>query len=151
MIKDFEFYHGLVFSRLLHETGMEIALKTTADSGNSSYVVSRCGGLYIKYSTKRLSPWHFSFNTAHLHEIRQLQTQTRAIVIALVCGRDGIATLTFAEFKFVLGETLRDAGWISVSRKKAEMYAVKGSCGELSHKVADNDASRKILSISRAE
>jgi len=84
---------------------------------------------------------------AHLHEIRQLQTQTKAIAIALVCGRDGIATLTFAEFKLVLGQTLRDGGWISVSRKKAEMYAVKGSCGELSHKVADNDAARKILSI----
>lgn len=148
MTKDFELFHGLVFSRLLHATGQEIRIKAVADSGNSSYVLNGRIGLYIKYSAKRLSPWQFSFNRAHLEEILLLKRQTKAIVVVLVCGKDGIAALTFVEFKRVLGLQFDDVGWITVSRRKAEMYGIKGSAGELTHKVADNEGPSKILVLS---
>ncbi len=148
MIKNFERYHGLALSRLLHATGLEIGIRAITDSGNSSYVLNGRIGLYVKYSTKRLSPWQFSFNREHLKEVFLLKRQTKELAVVLVCGNDGIAALTFAEFELVLGQQFNEVGWIAVSRRKAHMYGIKGSAGELPYKVADNECPSKVLFFS---
>jgi hypothetical protein len=54
MISEFEFYHGVVFARMLHAMQRELAIKPYSPSDNAAYVVDGSIGIYIKYSTKRL-------------------------------------------------------------------------------------------------
>ena len=52
MIKEFEFYHGVVLSRLIH-SGSSITIKTHKTDSNASYILNNSIGLYIKHSKKK--------------------------------------------------------------------------------------------------
>lgn len=147
MIRDFEFFHGVVFSRLFHATETTVTVRRCKGLSNSAYVINGNTGLYIKYSASRLTPWQFCFNKAHLNEVLLMKRKLNHIAVALVCGEDGMAVLTFNEFINVLGEIFQDAGWITVSRRKREKYCVKGSAADLKYKVADSEGVTKIVSI----
>jgi hypothetical protein len=69
MITEFEFFHGAVFSRILHGAKTEVRLSAYRDDDNATYVINDKVGLYIKYSTKRLTPWRFSFLKKHQEHI----------------------------------------------------------------------------------
>jgi len=58
MIKEFEFYHGAVLSGLAH-ADRPVSLKLYPTSSNSSYVINDTIGIFVKYSSKRMSPWKF--------------------------------------------------------------------------------------------
>jgi hypothetical protein len=68
MISEFEFFHGVVFARMLHVTQRQLAIsiKPYSASDNAAYLINGTIGIYIKYSSKRLSPWRFSFQKRHL-------------------------------------------------------------------------------------
>ena len=145
MIKDFEFFHGVVFSRLFHATETPVTVRLCKGLSNSAYVINENIGLYIKYSASRLTPWQFSFNRAHLNEVLLMKRKLSHMAVALVCGEDGMAVLTFTEFITVLGEIFEGTGWITVTRKRREKYGVKGSAGDLKYKVGDSEGPTKIV------
>ena len=99
MTNEFEFYHGLVFTKLIHNSREAVSIRLYSRDSNSSYILNDNIGLYIKYSTKRLSPWHFSFQKINQDEIHQLKDQLGHVFLILVCGEDGIVSLSFEELK----------------------------------------------------
>ncbi|MFZ2152328.1 MAG: hypothetical protein WAV09_04440, partial [Minisyncoccia bacterium] len=135
MIKAFEFYHGLVFARILHATQKSILIKPFPSSDNASYVLNDKVGIYIKYSTKRLSPWRFSFQKRHQDEILDMKNKVGEVFLLLVCNDNGIVAISFDELKQILNETHEQVEWISAARGKREMFSVKGSDGELEFKI----------------
>jgi|SRR5580700_8174752 hypothetical protein len=145
MTKDYEFYHGVVFTKLIHCAREPISLKTYSADSKASYILNSAIGLYIKHSTKRLSPWTFSFQKEHQDEIQELKNSLKEVFLILVCGDDGIVTLGFAELKKILDESHSDTEWISASRTPRKEYKVKGSDGTLSYKVSHVDFIDKIL------
>lgn len=145
MIKEFEFYHGVALSKLVHSSDEPIALQLYPSSSNASYILNNNIGLYIKHSTKRMSPWRFSFQKLHQDEISQMNNKLNKVFVLLVCGEDGIVTLSFDELKTILDETHEDVEWISASRTPKKEYTVKGSDGGLKHKIGKNDFPKKIL------
>lgn len=146
MFKEFEFYHGVVFANILHSTNERIAIEPYPTPSNSSYVLNQSIGLYIKYSSKRMSPWSFSFRKEHQDEILRMKEDLGEVYVVLVCNEDGFVTLSFSELKAVLNEVHEEVESISVWRSPREMYLVKGSDGKLPFKVARNELSRKLLS-----
>ncbi len=72
MIKEFEFFHGLVFARIIHRGQRPVVIKPYLSESNSSYIVDDKIGIYIKYSSKRMTPWRFTFIKAHQAEIDRL-------------------------------------------------------------------------------
>lgn len=149
MIKEYESYHGRVLSHLLHAASEDVTLRALTEYGNGAYLINQSTVLYIKYSSKRLTPWNFSFNYAHHVDILSLHKQFGKVVLALVCGSDGIATIDLEEFQHLLGAPSEKGGWITCSRKHREMYAVKGSAGELGSKISDSHLEEKIFSSSK--
>ena len=144
MIKEFEFYHGIVFARMVHATQKQVSIKPFPSPDNSSYVINDKVGIYIKYSTKRLSPWRFSFQKRHQDEILEMKNKIGEVFLLLVCNDDGIVAISFEELKQILNEQHDPIKWISAARGKREMYAVKGTDGELEFKVGKDDFSNKI-------
>lgn len=144
MIKEFEFYHGAALARLIHAT-QPVSVEIYPTKSNSSYVVNNRIGVFIKYSSKRMSPWRFSFHKEHQDEILEMKNKLDEVFVVLVCQDDGIATLNFDELKHVLNDDHEQTEWISASRKPREKYTIKGSDGKLKCKIGDNEFPKKVL------
>lgn len=145
MISEFEFYHGVAFARILHSSQKELAIKSYSPSDNAAYVINGSIGIYIKYSLKRLSPWRFSFQQRHREKITEMRETIGAAFVLLVCNEDGIVTLNFDEFTQVLSEARAGTEWISATRNRRQMYAIKGSDGKLGFKVGKDEFSEKLF------
>jgi hypothetical protein len=147
MINEFEFYHGVVFARMVHITQRELAVKPFSSSDNAAYVVDGSIGIYIKYSLKRLSPWRFSFQKRHRDKIHEMKENLSEAFVLLVCNDDGVVVLSFDEFKQILNETGGDSEWISAARNQRQMYSIKGSDGRLSFKVGKDEFLGKLFRV----
>lgn len=145
MIKEFEFYHGAVLTSLIHGSGNPIFIAPFPGGSNASYVINKSISLFIKHSSKRMSPWRFSFAQDHQDEILEMKNKFGEVFLLLVCGEDGIVALSFDELKKILNETHDPVEWISVARNKNTEYTVKGSDGSLGYKISKKDFPRKLF------
>ena len=145
MIKDFEFFHGVVFTRLLHGSQRVVSLTAFPSTSNASYVVNGSIGIYIKYSTKRMTPWRFTFKKEHQEEIELMKGRFKEVFLVLVCNDDGLVCLSYSELRDILNNQHDCMEWISATRHKREMYTVKGSNGRLDLKVGQRDFLEKIF------
>jgi hypothetical protein len=102
-------------------------------------------GLYIKYSSKRLSPWRFSFHKRHQDKILEMKKDIGELYLLLVCNDDGVVVLTFDELKQILNENYETVEWISATRNRRQMYSIKGSDGKLSFKVGRDEFLTKMF------
>ena len=144
MLKKFEFYHGAVLSRLVHGD-VPVKIHTHLTKSNASYVLNDSVGLYIKHSTKRMTPWRFSFQESHQNEIQEMKDKFKEVFLVLVCHDDGFVTLSFEELKNLLDEQYDEVEWIAVSRRPREKYFVSGTDGKLKYKIGENEFLDKIL------
>jgi hypothetical protein len=147
MISEFEFFHGVVFARMLHATQNQLSIRPYSTSDNAAYVVDDTKGIYIKYSSKRLSPWRFSFQKRHQETILEMKENIGTVFLLLVCNDDGVVVLTFDELKQILNENHEAVEWISATRNRRQMYSIKGSDGKLSFKVGRDEFLYKMFGI----
>lgn len=144
MISDTDKYHGLVFSKIIRNGTIKTDIERFASSSGSSYVINGVG-LYIKYSSKRMSPWAFTFLREHQSEITEMHKKLNKIIIVLVCGDDGIASLNYSEFRLVLDDNHELAENISVSRPPRGKYRISGRDGKLNKCIGQNEFPGKLL------
>ena len=149
MISEFEFFHGVVFARMLHATQRQLCLRPYPGSENAAYVLDGDKGIYIKYSSKRLSPWRFSFQKRHQETILEMKKNVGSVYVLLVCNDDGVVVLTFDELKQILDENHEAVAWISATRNRRQMYSIKGSDGKLNVKVGRDEFLEKMFGQKR--
>jgi hypothetical protein len=146
MISEFEFFHGAVFARMLHSGQQLLSIRPYSESDNAAYVVNDSKAVYIKYCTKRLSPWRFSFQPRHHDMVLHMKKDMGEVFICLVCNDDGVVVLTFEEFQGVVNVDNGAGDWLSAARNKRQMYLVKGPLGRLTFKVGKDDFALKMFS-----
>ena len=142
MLKEFEFFHGIVFARMLHSQGRALSVDRYSKEDNAAYSIDNQVGIYIKYSSKRLGPWRFSFQKRHQDLMLEMRNRYGKMFLLLVCNDDGIVVLSFDELKRVLDTKHEEIEWVSVHRSKREMYGVAGSDGKLNFKIGKNEFSK---------
>lgn len=147
MISEFEFFHGAVLARMLHSTQQAITVTPYSQSDNASYVINSNTGIYIKYSSKRLSPWRFSFQSRHYEMIAVMRRDLGEVFVVLVCNDDGAVVLTFEEFQQVVKSDGGSGQWISAARNRRQKYLIKGSDGKLSFKIGKDEFAEKIFGL----
>jgi hypothetical protein len=145
MIKDFEQYHGAVFTRLLHSAEQPLSIKPYPSDSNASYVLNEKIGLYIKHSMKRMSPWSFTFQKSHQDEILEMKNKFQEVFVVFVCYTDGIVCLSFQELKAVLNDRHEQVEWVRIKRRRREKYAISGTDGSLRFKIGENEFPRKLF------
>ena len=128
MIDKQEYYHGAAIIRLLEDERCQKVQKH-----NLGYTVNDESLIFLKYSTKSRSPWRFSFSSDEIERLNSLANSFRKIIIVLICGGDGICTISWQE---AAGLLANDAGWISAKRNFNEQYGIAGSQGKLKGKVS---------------
>jgi len=131
MIDKREFYHGAALICLLEDARCQQVRKH-----EFGYIVNDAAFVFLKYTTKPRSPWRFSFSVDEVQRLNLLASQFRKIIIAMVCGGDGICAVSWRDASNLLGN---NTGWISARRKFKEQYAVAGQVGQLHGKVSLNE------------
>lgn len=146
MIKEFQFYHGVVLARLLHDAKHVGSISLYPSSSNASYVINGNIGIYVKHSTARMSPWTFSFEKKHQDEILEMKNKLGKVFVTFVCRDDGIACLNFNELKQVLDHIHEDMPeWVRIQRRPREKYKIAGSDGVLKFKIGNNEFPSKLF------
>lgn len=140
---DYTFFHGSALVRVAQDSktyGIKLY------SGNNGYLVNDVACIYLKHSSKRLSPWTFTFLPEHIKEVAEIRKQIKDVYIVLICGSDGICCLNFNELsQLVLIGDFDKSKHIRISRSRGEKYGVSGSDGKLNHKIGNSDFPRKIF------
>ena len=125
---EYEQYHGIVIRALVAELKDGMHIKTHDAHGIlNSFLINHSIGLYIKHSSKRMSPWLFSFTADNLVELQLLEESTDLAFVSLVCGHDGFLTLSMEELEYLSDKKQpNNSLTIHVKRRKRHMYAVGG-------------------------
>jgi hypothetical protein len=132
MIAEFERYHGVVLRRIVVEAPGPILMEKKDEAGReNSYVLNGRVAIHIKHSSKRLPSWSFSFSIEQLREFVTLKRQADSVWLVLVCGTDGMVSLSLDEFVSITGSRPGGVASLRIDRGRREMYRVYGNEGEL--------------------
>lgn len=128
MIDKADFYHGAALATAFNDSRcIDIARCTPGYLVNDSVLA------LLKYTTKNGSPWQFTFSAEDVTRLQHCPDGVDRVVMVLVCGGDGICTIS-AETALLLLEGA--PGGIGVRRKFHGWYRVSGPAGRLEKKVA---------------
>lgn len=131
MISDLDHHQGAVIRQLIVAAAKPLSIGPIITSGRiDSFRIDR-GAFQIKHSSKRLSPWQFTYLAENLRELEQLEKQYTPVWAILVCGFDGIVGLSLEELRSITRINDQGNAWIRVRRSKKGMYRVSGSECEL--------------------
>jgi hypothetical protein len=132
-----EFYHGVVLVRLLDDPSINSIRKR-----EYGYIVNDNISVILKYSTKSRSPWLFSFSAYEMERIEHCRASFSKVIIALVCGGDGICAIELSELRSI---GLDRSGTISVRRNYRRHYGVGGPSCSLTHRISCNRLNRLVF------
>jgi len=131
VIAELDRYHGVVLRQLLVAHGQCVRMGVANLSGRVDAFCIDSAAFQIKYSSKRLPPWRFTYATDNLAELVELRRTFNAVWVFLVCGEDGILGLSLDELASIAPLYEERATWVRVSRNRNSMYRVSGLLGEL--------------------
>lgn len=145
MSNEFEFYHGVALCKMIHNAS-HATIKLYSENSNSSYVLNNNIGIFIKYSTKRMSPWQFTFTRRHIDELFEMMQNLKSVFLVLICKDSGVVCLDPKQFKALLNNDLNKTQSLLIARKPREKFRV--SCGKhenLKFKIGNNEFPAKIF------
>ena len=143
-IREIEIFHGIVFFRLAN-CGVPLSITPFGCGVRGFYLINGSVPLYVKHTSKRLSPWAFSFAHEHQDDFLKVKRDFGVAYVIFVCGHDGVCCMEFDQFKQVLDHVHDEVEWVRISRGKKESYSVKGSDGQFRGKISDSDFPAVIL------
>jgi hypothetical protein len=138
-IKKQEFYEGAALHRLAC-TGKITSIRYEAPF----FLLNEGLPVLLKYSTRPRSPWGFTFTTEE-QILLQEKARDLKLIIALVCGADGVAAFTFDSY-VTIAAPRNSALHIACYRHYGEHYEVNGPDGKLKGRVSPSNW-RRILEL----
>lgn len=131
MISEVERYQGIVLRQLLVACGRAVRLGVVAGAGRVDAYSFQNAAFQVKHSSKRLSPWQFTYLPENLAELDRLCGQFSPVWVMLVCGLDGVVGLSYDELLSVIGDRRPGGVAVRVSRSRRALYRVRGPLGFL--------------------
>jgi hypothetical protein len=131
MIAEVDRYQGVVFRQMLLAHGNPMRIGVADLSGRVDAFSIESAAFQIKHSSKRLSPWQFTYLPENLEELRALSATFLPVWVFLVCGIDGVVGLSLDELTSIAQIGEGGAAWVRVSRSRNSMYHVSGALREL--------------------
>lgn len=131
MIPELDRYHGVVLRQLLVAHARRVSLGVADVSGRVDTFCFDGAAFQVKHSSKRLSPWQFTYMPENLAELTGLTQTHDPVWVFLVCGQDGVVGLSLQELASIAQLGDGGAAWVRVSRNRKSMYRVSGVLGDL--------------------
>ena len=139
MLDDYEFYQGVVLRQLAVENdySLSVSFRPFVREGRiNAFVMNGRVGVYIKHSSKRMSPWRFTFTIEQAADLLDLEHKFPDSFVVFVCGTDGLVTISFADLHSIVSFQESENAWVSISRPPRTQYELAGNRGELKYKVS---------------
>jgi hypothetical protein len=134
---DFDASQGVVLREIIATAPSPVTVAPFNRHGRlDAFVFDSDVGVFIKYSTKRVTPWPFTFHIDQVSELLDLEVEHSTSFVAFVCGVDGIATIPMATLHELVTFRESEQAWIRVERKPRTLYSLSGNRGVLPNKVA---------------
>jgi hypothetical protein len=133
VIAELDRYHGVVLRQLLVHFGRPVGFGIADLAGRVDAFSVESSAFQIKHSSKRLSPWRFTYLQENLDELKALSERFERTWIFLVCGVDGVVGMSIEEFNSIVQIGDGGAAWVRVKRSRNSMYRVGGVLGDLPH------------------
>ena len=92
-------------------------------------------GIYVKHSSKRMSPWRFTFTIDQAADLLDLEGKYPDSFVVFVCETDGLVALSLLQLHSIVDFQQTNNAWVSISRPPRAQYAISGNKGELDGKV----------------
>ncbi|WFU58707.1 hypothetical protein QA639_14920 [Bradyrhizobium pachyrhizi] len=136
MLDEYEFYQGAVLRQLVVASDLSLSFRPFEREGRiAAFVMNGRIGIYVKHSSKRMSPWRFTFTIEQAADLLDLEARYPGSFLVFVCESDGAVALSFADLHTLVDFTQSDNAWISISRPPRAQYQIAGNRGELDRKV----------------
>ena len=137
MLDEYEYYQGAVLRKLVVEGDYSTSIRPFVREGRiTAFVVNGRVGVYIKHSSKRMSPWRFTFTIEQASDLLDLEQKYPDSFAVFVCGSDGIVTLSFHDLHNIVSFQESENAWVSLARPPRAQYELAGNKGELGNKVS---------------
>jgi hypothetical protein len=138
MFDDYEFYQGVVLRNLIVNANYSAIIRPFVKEGRiSAFVVNARIGVFVKHSTKRISPWRFTFTLDQVSDLLDLESKFFDSFVVFVCGDDGLVTLDVGSLHQIVTFDDAEKAWVAVERKPRSQYSVWGNRAELQYKIAN--------------
>jgi hypothetical protein len=131
VIAELDRYHGIVLRQILIAHGHPVRVGVVESTGRVDVFRIEQAAFLIKHSSKRLSPWQFTYTEENLAELTELRRTYASVWVFLVCGQDGVVGLSLSELNSIVQVGEARAAWVRISRSRRSMYRVGGAVGEL--------------------
>jgi hypothetical protein len=132
-----EFYEGAALHQIIRR-----ANGTRITYAAPLFVVDDIVQLHLKYSTAIRSPWSFTF-TPDEQAVLHGRASDMPLVIGLICGADGIATVSFDNFMKIAGQR-KTAVRVACYRRHREHFEVSGPDGTIPGKIPPSSWQRLL-------
>lgn len=141
MSDEYELYHGVALRQIVVSADSSVRIESFPTGGRvNAFVLNETIGLFLKHSSKRLSPWQFTFQIDQLECLRTLEASCRQSYVVFVCGMDGMLTMAFNDLHGLLSFEESEQAWIRIERKPRSQYNVCGNQREHPRKIATGTA-----------
>jgi len=142
-IQEQDIYHGPALMHVVEHPSFKALNKASKVYGH--YLINTDRHLFVKYSTKKKSPWQFTFNPIDFKAMVSNNIKGAKVYIALVCGRSTICALTISELNDIVDLTAKSVQTVTVKVPSGGSCHVHGSDGELKNAVAHNAFPTKVF------
>jgi hypothetical protein len=121
------FYEGAALHMVTRARGMSIRYEAPF------FLLDDRLHVFLKYSTKGRSPWGFTFTSSEQIMLANRGAES-SLVIGLICGSDGVATLAYDDYRRIAARQ-NSPVHVACYRQHNEHYEISGPNGVLNTKV----------------
>lgn len=136
MFDEYEFYQGVVLRSIIVDAQGPLTVRPFVREGRiGAFVLNSRVGVLMKHSTKRMSPWRFTFTLEQVADLLDLEAKYFDSFVVFICGDDGLVTLDVGALHEVVTFDNAETAWVAIERKPRSQYSVRGNRTELVRKV----------------
>jgi len=140
-------YHGTFFASLIDNSPKSVEISREFHDDNHLYVINKQIGVYVTYSTKRISPWVHTFQPKHLIAIKEQFDRYHECFLILVCGFETTAVLNEIEVDMLLPLDNPTNSSISIKTGHDKKLQVSGTAGELKTKLSKTRTYERLIQV----
>ncbi|KKE80045.1 hypothetical protein NSA56_10135 [Oceanobacillus caeni] len=138
-----DLYHGAVLSQISEHPSFHALKKVDSEYGH--YLVNQDTRLFVKYLTKKSSPWNFKFSVSEMQSIQHVMKKTNNVFLCLVCGQETICALNKNELRNLINLNSAETQYIIVEVPTGGSMHVKGTTRTLERTLRHNSFPGKLF------
>lgn len=136
-------YHGPALVQIVEHQSFKALNRASTKYGH--YLVNTDRHVFVKYRTKRKSPWQFTIQPDEIKALRAAVGSGNYVYLCLVCGQTTVCALRKGEIGTLLDLTKARPQWIRVEVPPGGSCHISGSKSSLRRTVPHNAFPEKVF------